>query len=48
MSTLLMQAGALAVCLLAWWIVRITGMGWGGLLLILVGIAVSYEVLTGG
>jgi hypothetical protein len=37
----------LALCLLAWWFVRTTAIGWSGLLLILVAIAVSYEVLVG-
>jgi hypothetical protein len=43
-----MQALTLAGCMFAWWIVRISGIGWGGLLLILIAIACSYEVLTGG
>jgi hypothetical protein len=32
--------------MLAWWFVRATGIGWGGLLLILIGVAVSYELLV--
>jgi hypothetical protein len=46
--TELLQGLTLAGCQIAWWIVRATGIGWAGLLLILVGIACSYEILIGG
>ena len=39
------QVAALAGCLLAWWVARY--IGWAGVLLVLVGIACSYEVLIG-